>query len=254
MYSNINPNNQLPFIFLICLLSLEGFAQTVVLPYVLNRKDMPISYVQSDSMLDARNSMIILNGPRVDTLYLDTLSRETRIAHLNLKPVKTKSRTVFPHHQLSILVDTSCHEMFHISQNGSLKHFATNCFFLINNSKYPIEIETQGYGLTMIQEAQDDRGKWNPVEYWAYSFCGNSYNTFLFDSGSYTLFQFTTYAGDYNTNMRLKIKIGKHILYSEPFPGKITKSQFNKDYSQLSINNYLNLKQKKYYKIIFLEE
>lgn len=97
--------------------------------------------------------------------------------------------------------------------------------FIFNPNPLPIEIETQGNGLIMIQEAKDQKGKWKPIEYYIFSFCGNSYSSFLIASQKFALAKIHRYSGSMKTELRLKIRTGEKTYYSDPFPGEIDPGQ-----------------------------
>ena len=79
----------------------------------------------------------------------------------------------------------------------------------------------------MIQEALDEDSLWKPIEYWVYSGCGNSYfNPLNLNPYTYLMVPIRKYFGEYKTKMRLKLKNGKKIIYSNTFKGSINKSQF----------------------------
>src|SRR5690606_3360227 len=48
--------------------------------------------------------------------------------------------------------------------------------FITNNSKDTIFLDYQDLNAFIIQEAMDENGNWKPIEYWQYSWCGNSYD------------------------------------------------------------------------------
>lgn len=101
--------------------------------------------------------------------------------------------------------------------------------YLVNTSDSTFEAGRQDGSLIMIQEALDKKGKWKPIEYWVYSGCGNSYfNSLSLDSGKCVMIPIKKYSGNFETRIRLKLKYGDEILFSDSFEGSINKSQFKK--------------------------
>lgn len=103
--------------------------------------------------------------------------------------------------------------------------------YLINTSDSSFKADRQDGSLIMIQEAMDKEGKWQPIEYWVYSGCGNSYFYPLdLASGKYVMIPIKKYSGRFKTKLRLKMKLNNSSLfYSEPFEGRIDKRQFKKE-------------------------
>ncbi|HPQ21778.1 MAG: hypothetical protein R2767_02480 [Chitinophagales bacterium] len=91
---------------------------------------------------------------------------------------------------------------------------------LTNNSNETIIV---GYGthLALIMEAKDSDGVWQPVEgYFSYS-CGTGVPTIILPPADFILTSATIYAGDYETDLRLKI--GNN--FSEVYRGTINLNQ-----------------------------
>lgn len=110
----------------------------------------------------------------------------------------------------------TANEMHRLSNSG--KHQV----WLINNSPDTIFLPLQDGSFICILEAQNEERNWKPVEYWQFSYCGNSYwtkgilpntaNSFVFDYPS---------TGDYSTVLRFKLLGGDQFYYSNEFRGKI---------------------------------
>lgn len=102
--------------------------------------------------------------------------------------------------------------------------------YLVNATDSTFTAKRQDGSLIMIQEAMDDKGSWQPIEYWVYSGCGNSYfNPLQLASGKYVLIPIKKYSGNFKTKIRLKFKYGNNVLYSDSFNGSVEKSQFMKE-------------------------
>lgn len=112
--------------------------------------------------------------------------------------------------------------------------------YLINTSDSTFKAERQDGSLMMIQEAMNDSGVWQPIEYWVYSGCGNSYfDPLELDSGKYVTIPIKKYEGSFKTQFRLKMKTNSSIFYSETFEGSLEKSQFEKQTEKVNGILYL---------------
>ncbi|RCL72787.1 MAG: hypothetical protein DBW72_05940 [Flavobacteriales bacterium] len=101
--------------------------------------------------------------------------------------------------------------------------------YLVNTSDSTFSANIQDGSLIIIQEALDKDGNWNPIEYWVYSGCGNSYFSLKLDTGKYVMIPIKKYSGKFKTKIRLKFKYGADVLYSESFEGSLNVSQFEKE-------------------------
>jgi hypothetical protein len=102
---------------------------------------------------------------------------------------------------------------------------------LINASDSIVKIERQDGSLIMIQEAKNEEGEWVPIEHWLYSWCGNSYmNPLVLEHGQKVMIPIKKYSGTFETVVRLKLKIGEVLVYSDPFISSIDLNQFKKVY------------------------
>lgn len=111
--------------------------------------------------------------------------------------------------------------------DNSPKNYFTAYF--INKSDSTFHASRQDGSLIMIQEALNQKGEWQPIEYWVYSGCGNSYfDPLELQPGYYTLIPIKEYKGSFKTKLRLKMKKDKSIFYSDTFDGSIDIHQFDK--------------------------
>lgn len=98
--------------------------------------------------------------------------------------------------------------------------------FVLNNSKATIDIPVVADKIYILQEAIDSEGKWKPIEYFNYRFCGNAYRIEKFKSGNVIKTESTAYKGNFNTKIRFKLLVKDKIYYSNSLPGNIPLSQF----------------------------
>lgn len=80
--------------------------------------------------------------------------------------------------------------------------------------------------VTMIQEAKDENGVWRPIEFWRYSWCGNSYGALKLIPNKLAVVKVFKYDGDFETEIRLKLRNNGKVIYSDSYKGRINKSQF----------------------------
>lgn len=98
---------------------------------------------------------------------------------------------------------------------------------LVNPSRKKI-LPLKDLTLFMIQEAKDSLGNWQAVETFNPSDCGNSYSTVLELKKNHSIaIPIPIFDGDYQTELRLKLRIYDEVIYSEPYKGKIRYSQLN---------------------------
>ena len=107
-------------------------------------------------------------------------------------------------------------------------------------------MEFQDEAVYMIYEAQDSTGNWRPIENWFFThFCGNSYYELVFKPQSYIISKVVKYEGDYETNLRLKVRNFDHVMYSNAFRGTINYEQLNDSsfvvYSNLMAEQYCRI-------------
>lgn len=110
-----------------------------------------------------------------------------------------------------------------------------------NISDSVANIETQEGWIYMIQEALDKQGNWRPVEYIDYrAVCGNSYGSSKLLPDEYLISKIYKYAGDFETQLRVKFATYKEVYYSNEFPGRINRSQFELPEYLITRTEHLN--------------
>lgn len=76
-----------------------------------------------------------------------------------------------------------------------------------------------------IQEALDREGIWRPIERRALDFCGNGRWIEPIKENEFFVFLVPKYHGDFETKMRVRLKIGNSLYVSQPFDGRINMAQ-----------------------------
>lgn len=98
--------------------------------------------------------------------------------------------------------------------------------YLKNNTKDSLKLSKQDWHLYLIQEAKNEKGEWKPIEYWSYSWCGNSYLSENIETQKIIKTETEKHNGTYETEIRFKILIDNEILYSNSLKSKIDLTQF----------------------------
>ncbi|MES2575245.1 MAG: hypothetical protein V4572_09905 [Bacteroidota bacterium] len=98
--------------------------------------------------------------------------------------------------------------------------------YLLNNSKESVSLQKSDWHLYLIQEAKDEKGIWKPIEFFRYSWCGNSYSSYKLASAGIIKAESIAYNGDFKTEIRFKLLIDDKVYYSNAISGTIFLSQF----------------------------
>lgn len=99
--------------------------------------------------------------------------------------------------------------------------------FIINHTDTINLLSLEDGDVTIIQEARNPKGEWKPIEYWMFSFCGNSYHYCILPANSFALIKTPIYKGEFKTEIRLKMLDDEKIYYSNSFNGSVNLSQFD---------------------------
>ena len=97
--------------------------------------------------------------------------------------------------------------------------------FIVNNTDIIQGIEHHDGRLLVIQEALTENGEWQPIEYFIYSGCGNSYGINPLKPASYLMFGIPKYNGDFKTKLRVRLRTNNNTILSNEFDGNINKTQ-----------------------------
>ncbi len=102
--------------------------------------------------------------------------------------------------------------------------------WLLNNSADTITLNTEGESLVCVLQAQDMAKKWQPVQFWRFSSCGNSnIAKYLLPQASISFLASIPRNGNFKTALRYKLAGVKQFYYSNEFEGRINYGEF-KDY------------------------
>lgn len=94
------------------------------------------------------------------------------------------------------------------------------------------ETQTTKYLLGMnwqpwhILEAKDPEGHWRPIQVFVPSDCATQMGYLKLEPQEFCMLSLPVFAGDFATELRLRIRNGKEVLLSNSFKGKINRTQF----------------------------
>ena len=178
-----------------------------------SREQVTLPNIQADLQLNLQSQLTIKTDQREDFTMKPAWYRFFNKHILgDIKPNKDKSlQFVFPEEQ---------------NQKGFLN------FKLANATEEAIKIRIQNGSLIMIQEAKNNKGEWQPIEYWDYDWGnGSVFDEFSLEPKNAILVSAPRYKGNFETKIRFKLKIGDSkeqddVIYSPAFKGSISLSQF----------------------------
>jgi hypothetical protein len=171
------------------------------------------------------------------TIYIDTVNELTIeygdiIPFLPLYDINEKNSTKKFEDSLRLKIEIENIENYK-------KYVKAIPIYIVNHLKKSILISEQDGELFLIQEALDKNGVWQPIEFYSYSSCGNSFGEYVLRSNYYLMTTVYKYKGNFETLLRIKIASGNFITYSKPFKGSINLSQFKKVKIANSYANFL---------------
>lgn len=112
-----------------------------------------------------------------------------------------------------------------------------NTYYADSNSYYPVYLVNETKSIKLLhgkdqhlfalQEAKDSNGTWRPIEMRVPDFCGNGRWALKIHPNEFAAFAMPKYTGNYETDMRVRLKNGDNVLISNAFRGKINYNQFH---------------------------
>lgn len=103
---------------------------------------------------------------------------------------------------------------------------STYTIYIYNNSSDSLTISNQDAQVYLIQEAKDKNREWKPIEYWIYSWCGNSYHFTKLEPNGIMKTESKVYQGDFKTTIRFKLLNNNKVYFSNSTLGYVNLSQF----------------------------
>ena len=129
--------------------------------------------------------------------------------------------------------------------------------YVFNKTTDSLKISSQDWHLFLIQEAKNENGDWKPIEYWKYSWCGNSYLSEKLKPNGLLKTESKVYNGNFETQIRFKLLNDNKVYYSNSLVGFVNLSQFEIPNSITEYRTYKRIENRGsselLKKIIFLE-
>ena len=96
---------------------------------------------------------------------------------------------------------------------------------LLNTTSKRMVFSASDSALPIVEEAKDEAGDWQPIEYHQWSFCGNSGHHLALDPKLYWEFTAEPCHGQFKTLLRFHLVDGKTDLVSNEIAGRIDPAQ-----------------------------
>lgn len=112
---------------------------------------------------------------------------------------------------------------------AAVKNDSVFSLYIKNNQDQTLKLIPEDNSLYIIQEALNQKNEWNPIEFWGYSTCGNSYeNTIIFEPQSILHVTTMKYSGSFKTKIRFRLLLQNKIYFSNEIPSTVNLSKFEK--------------------------
>lgn len=128
-------------------------------------------------------------------------------------------------------------------------HYQTLPLYIYNNTNNNIQLLNSiiNGDLYFIQEAKDESGKWQPIEYLTTrKICRTGAENLSLKPKHFIVSTVNKYKGEYKTKLRVKFWTGLSIYYSNEYDGEINLSQLNKNKLLDSLKQLYNENSKTY--------
>ena len=99
--------------------------------------------------------------------------------------------------------------------------------YVFNKTTDSLKISSQDWHLFLIQEAKNQNGDWKPIEYWKYSWCGNSYLSDKLEPNGILKTETEVYNGNFETQIRFKLLNDDKVYFSNSMTGFVNQKQFD---------------------------
>lgn len=152
--------------------------------------------------LNAQTSQMEINKNQIDRDFVSTSEFRAKI--------NGQSKTV---NEINLILEKSNDSLYSI--------------YVFNKTTDSLKISSQDWHLFLIQEAKNQNGEWKPIEYWKYSWCGNSYLSDKLEPNGILKTETQIYNGNFKTQIRFKLLNDDKIYYSNSMVGFVNLSQFD---------------------------
>tara|TARA_R110002012_G_scaffold306153_1_gene510666 strand:- start:643 stop:1326 length:684 start_codon:yes stop_codon:yes gene_type:complete len=151
--------------------------------------------------LNAQTSEMVINENQIDRDFVLSLKLKEKI----------KEQSKFEN-EINLILEKNNDSLYSI--------------YVFNKTTDSLKISSQDWHLFLIQEAKNQNGEWKPIEYWRYSWCGNSYLTDKLDPNGILKTESKVYKGSFETQIRFKLLNDNKIYYSNSIAGFVDLTQF----------------------------
>lgn len=191
------------------------------IPFVVSKNDTINIEEQTDSCNRAWN--LVLGKQK----FTDTLRITGRI------PSRVDSGYV-PFHQMDSQLDSFSINGLQIAVDykSTIVGNSKNLLFpvyIFNETATPKILPVVSDEIKAIMEALDSNKRWRPIQFaftYGYWICGNSFGGVRLNPNEFATVLFNKYDGNFDTKLRIRMRLNDYILLSQPFDGKINYSQF----------------------------
>jgi hypothetical protein len=159
----------------------------------------------------------------IKPLYVDKYAGSDNVPHKKTFPSLT---------QLTLEIDT-------VDVTVYADRYFGYKLYLINAAKDTVNIPVQDGRIKIVQQAKNKSGEWQDIDNFINSFCGNSYYTVELAPNEFQIFATPIFKGQFRTQLRFKLELGKNKIYSNIYTGHIGYGQFlnpeDKDHTEISV-------------------
>jgi hypothetical protein len=110
--------------------------------------------------------------------------------------------------------------------------------FIVNSTTKTKVLIGKDDRIFAIQEAKDKAGNWRPIQWRGTDFCGVGYWGLYIRPSEFSTILFPKYNGDFDTEIRIRFRNGKHVMISNSFKGKINTKQFYFEHRDIELDSY----------------
>ncbi len=195
----------------------------------INRAWYPYEIIDSIVFPDRKEFIIIENNAELKELVSEC--EKGYILRSQEKPFDKKRFAVFyPDSSYEKYYESYKYRINKYKKYAEESHVENNQFTRLiviqNTSQDTILIPTQDKSLIGLIEAKTNKNIWAPIEFWWFSWCGESYNWINLLPNHSLIFGLKSDIGPERIEMRLKIHGNDTIFYSPEFVGGINSTQF----------------------------
>lgn len=185
-------------------------------------------------------AVVVLGAVNVPTQTQKTKSKEKSSQQGIFEWAKTDQATMGPAwyqyfslQKTNISVSSSTPKLSFVVKGEQAEDLKV--FELINTSSQNLQLPTQDGSLMMIQEAKNQQGKWQPIEYWRLDWgFGSQIESLNLMPQQSVVFTAPKYSGNFATEVRFKLKLNnQEIFYSDAFKAQIDLNHFKIDKNKL---------------------